>query len=157
MHACISTGILGLDIALGIGGIPRGRLIEIYGPEKCGKTALCLSILCEAQKSGGVAAFIDTDQTLDAGPRSSAGVDVQKLIYARPENALQAIEITRTLTRSGAFALVALDSVAGLLTVGIENPANSRGISPGGCSPRLFASWLSSPKKPVLPWYLPTS
>ncbi len=125
MDGFFSTGVLGLDIALGLGGIPRGHLVEIYGPEKCGKTALCLSILSEAQKSGGVAAFVDIDQTLDASRATRIGVDIQKLIYARPETALQAVEITRTLSRSGALALVVIDSVAGLLTLGVDSPENS--------------------------------
>lgn len=127
MNSVISTGILGLDIALGLGGIPRGRLVEIYGPEKCGKTALCLSILSEAQKSGSETAFVDVDQTLDVSRAARMGVDVQKVVYARPENALQAVEITRTLTRSGALSLVAIDSVAGLLTMGVDNPVNFKG------------------------------
>jgi recombination protein RecA len=127
MNSVISTGILGLDIALGLGGIPRGRLVEIYGPEKCGKTALCLSILSEAQKSGSETAFVDVDQTLDVSRAARMGVDVQKVVYARPENALQAVEITRTLTRSGALSLVAIDSVAGLLTMGVGNPVNFKG------------------------------
>jgi recombination protein RecA len=129
MTAFISTGILGLDIALGGEGIPRGQLTEIYGPEKCGKTAICLLAVSEAQKSGGTAAFVDIDQTLDAARAARLGVDAQKLIYARPENTHQAVEITRTLTRSGALALVVVDSVTGLLMLGDENPENARGAS----------------------------
>jgi recombination protein RecA len=129
MTAFIPTGVLGLDIALGGGGIPRGQLAEIYGPEKCGKTALCLLVVSEAQKSGGTAAFVDIDQTLDAARAARLGVDTQKLIYARPENTHQAVEISRTLTRSGALALLVIDSVTGLLTLGGENPKNARGGS----------------------------
>jgi recombination protein RecA len=129
MTAYISTGVLGLDIALGFGGIPRGQLTEIYGPEKCGKTALCLLLVSEAQKSGNTAAFIDIDQTLDAARAAQLGIDVQKLIYARPENDHQAVEIARTLTRSSALALVVIDSVTGLLALGGENPKNTRGGS----------------------------
>jgi recombination protein RecA len=125
MNHILSTGILGLDIALGSGGIPRGRLVEIYGPEKCGKTALCLSILSEVQKWHGAVAFIDTDQTLDASRAAYMGIDVQKVMYSRPENAVQAIEITRTLAHSGAIDLVILDSVAGLLMLGAQSPPNS--------------------------------
>lgn len=126
MAAFISTGVIGLDITLGSGGIPRGRLSEIYGPEKCGKTALCLLIAAEAQKSGYTAAFIDIDQTLDAGRASRLGVDVHKLIYARPENVRAAGEMARTLIRSGALALVVIDSVTGLLTLDDQNQVNSR-------------------------------
>jgi recombination protein RecA len=129
MTAFIPTGVLGLDIALGGGGIPRGQLAEIYGPEKCGKTALCLLVISEAQKSGGTAAFVDIDQTLDAARAVHLGVDAQKLIYVRPENTHQAVEISRTLTRSGALALLVIDSVAGLLTLGGENPEKARGGS----------------------------
>jgi recombination protein RecA len=129
MTAVISTGLLGLDIALGCGGIPRGYLTEIYGPEKCGKTALCLLTVTEAQKSGYTAAYVDIDQTVDASRAARLGVDVQKVIYARPENAHQAAEITRTLTRSGAFTLVVFDSITGLLTLGGENPENAPGNS----------------------------
>jgi len=129
MATYISTGMIGLDIALGGEGIPRGQLAEIYGPEKCGKTGLCLLVVSEAQKSGGTAAFVDIDQTLDAARAARLGVDAPKLIYARPENIPQAVEITRTLTRSGALALVVVDSVAGLLTLGDESPENTRGAS----------------------------
>jgi recombination protein RecA len=127
MNTTLSTGIIGLDIALGSGGLPRGRLTEIFGPEKCGKTALCLSILSEAQKCGSETAWIDADQTLDPSRAARAGVDIQKLFYARPENAHQALDITRTLTHTGAFELVVLDSVAGLLTLGVESTPNSQG------------------------------
>jgi recombination protein RecA len=129
MIAFIPTGVLGLDIALGGGGIPRGQLAEIYGPEKCGKTALCLLAVSEAQKSGGIAAFVDIDQTLVTERAARLGVDTQKLIYARPENTRQAAEISRTLVRSGALALLVIDSVTGLLTLGTENPENTRGRS----------------------------
>ena len=127
--AFIPTGVLGLNIALGGGGIPRGQLAEIYGPEKCGKTALCILVVSEAQKSGGTAAFVDIDQTLVAARAARLGVDTQKLIYARPENTHQAVEISRTLARSGALALLVIDSVTGLLTLEGENPENTRGGS----------------------------
>src|SRR3972149_3588652 len=129
MTTFIPTGVLGLDIALGGGGIPRGQLTEIYCPEKCGKTALCLLVVSEAQKTGHTAAYVDIDQTLDAGRATRLGVDAQKLIVARPENSHQAVEITRTLTRSGALTLLVIDSVAGLLTLGGESPENARGGS----------------------------
>jgi recombination protein RecA len=123
----ISTGLLGLDIALGSGGLPRGHLSEIYGPEKCGKTALCLLVVSEAQKSGLSAAFVDIDQTLDAMRAARLGINPQELILARPENAQQAVEMARTLTRSGAFALVVVDSITGLLTLEREKKENTHG------------------------------
>lgn len=123
----ISTGIVGLDIALGQGGIPRGRLTEIFGPEKAGKTSLCLSIVSEVQKEGDAAAYVDIDQTLDASRASRLGIDIHKLIYARPGNALQALEITQTLTRSGELAVVVVDSVAGLLIMGAGSSVYTRG------------------------------
>jgi recombination protein RecA len=129
MTAVFSTGILGLDIALESGGIPHGHLTEIYGPEKCGKTALCLMITAEAQKCGGTAAFVDIDQTLDVARAVRLGVDIQKLIYVRPENAGQATDITLTLARSGALSLMVLDSVTGLLALSGETPENARGSS----------------------------
>jgi recombination protein RecA len=130
MQASISTGFLGLDIAIGPSRIPRGHLAEIYGPEKCGKTALCLSICSEAQKSAGTTAYIDIDQTLDASRAACFGVDLQQLIYARPESTFQALEVSRILARSGALALVVIDSVNGLLLLGNEGSENARG-NPG--------------------------
>lgn len=134
MDRIITTGVLGLDVALG-DGLPHGRIVEIYGPEKCGKTALCLSILSGMQKSGGVAAYVDIDQTLDASRAARFGIEVQKVIYARPENALQAIEITRMLARSGGLDLIVVDSVAGLMTYGVYSPVKSGGNS----ASRLFS------------------
>ena len=125
MNSIFSTGILGLDIALASGGIPRGCLVEIFGPEKCGKTALCLSILSEVQKLGGQTAFIDLDQTLDPSHVERLGINSQKVIYSRPENARQATDIARTLTRTGAIDLLVFDSITCLLAMGVQIPGKS--------------------------------
>ncbi len=111
----IPTGSLGLDIALGIGGIPRGRITEIYGPEMSGKTTLCHHIIAEAQKTGGVAAFVDTEHALDPGYAARCGVDVDNLYISQPDDAEQALEIAEALVRSGAVDVVVIDSVAALV------------------------------------------
>ncbi|HAL62778.1 MAG TPA: recombinase RecA [Chloroflexi bacterium] len=111
----ISTGSLGLDIALGIGGIPRGRISEIYGPEMSGKTTLCYHIIAEAQKTGGVAAFIDTEHAMDPGYAAKCGVDIESLYISQPDDGEQALEITEALVRSGAVDVVVIDSVAALV------------------------------------------
>lgn len=111
----ISTTSLGLDIALGIGGIPRGRITEIYGPEMSGKTTLCHHIIAEAQKTGGVAAFIDTEHAMDPGYAAKCGVDVDSLYISQPDDAEQALEIAEALVRSGALDVVVIDSVAALV------------------------------------------
>ncbi|MFZ1683313.1 MAG: recombinase RecA [Candidatus Zixiibacteriota bacterium] len=110
----VSTGSLGLDHALGVWGIPRGRVTEIFGPESSGKTTLTLHIIAEAQKVGGVAAFIDAEHALDANYAKSLGVDVSNLLISQPDNGEQALEITETLVRSGAVDIVVVDSVAAL-------------------------------------------
>jgi recombination protein RecA len=110
----VSTGSLGLDIALGIGGIPRGRVIEVYGPESSGKTTLALHIVSEVQKKGGVAAFVDAEHALDVGYAKKLGVDVAELLVSQPDTGEQALEITDTLVRSGAVDIVVIDSVAAL-------------------------------------------
>jgi recombination protein RecA len=110
----VSTGSLGLDIALGIGGLPRGRVIEIYGPESSGKTTLTLHVVAEVQKAGGVAAFIDAEHALDIGYAKKLGVDVAELLVSQPDTGEQALEITDTLVRSGAVDVVVIDSVAAL-------------------------------------------
>ncbi|MEN8240377.1 MAG: recombinase RecA [Chloroflexota bacterium] len=111
----IPTGCLSIDIALGVGGIPRGRVTEIYGPESSGKTTLCLHIIAEAQKLGGAAAFIDMEHALDPAYAKVLGVDVDNLIIAQPDMGEQALEITETLVRSGAVDIVVVDSVAALV------------------------------------------
>ena len=110
----ISTGSLGLDIALGIGGIPKGRIIEVYGPESSGKTTLALQIVAECQKSGGICAFIDAEHALDVTYAKRLGVDVENLLVSQPDFGEQALEILETLTRSGGVDLIVIDSVAAL-------------------------------------------
>jgi recombination protein RecA len=110
----ISTGSLGLDVALGIGGVPRGRVVEIYGPESSGKTTLTLHVIAEAQKMGGTAAFVDAEHALDPAYASKLGVNVDDLLVSQPDTGEQALEITDTLVRSGAVDVVVVDSVAAL-------------------------------------------
>lgn len=110
----ISSGSLGLDIALGVGGYPRGRVIEIYGPESSGKTTLTLHAIAEAQKAGGIAAFIDAEHAFDKDYAKNLGVDTDNLIISQPDNGEQALEITDNLIRSGAIDIVVIDSVAAL-------------------------------------------
>src|SRR5690554_2219004 len=110
----IPSGSLGLDIALGIGGYPRGRIIEVYGPESSGKTTLTLHAIAEAQKAGGIAAFIDAEHAFDRSYAEKLGVDVENLIISQPDNGEQALEITDNLIRSGAIDIVIVDSVAAL-------------------------------------------
>jgi recombination protein RecA len=112
--AVISTGSLGLDIALGIGGLPRGRVVEIYGPESSGKTTLALHVLAEAQKKGGICGFIDAEHALDPVYAGKLGVKVQDLLISQPDTGEQALEITDTLVRSGAIDVLVIDSVAAL-------------------------------------------
>ena len=110
----IPSGSLGLDIALGIGGYPRGRVIEVYGPESSGKTTLTLHAIAEAQKAGGIAAFIDAEHAFDRSYAEKLGVDVENLIISQPDNGEQALEITDNLIRSGAIDIIVIDSVAAL-------------------------------------------
>src|SRR6188508_730490 len=111
----ISTGSLGLDIALGIGGVPCGRVIEIYGPESSGKTTLALQIVAEAQKSGGMGAYIDAEHALDLGYAQKLGVKTDDLLVSQPDHGEQALEIAETLVRSGAIDVLVVDSVAALV------------------------------------------
>ena len=111
----ISTGSLGLDIALGIGGLPRGRIIEVYGPESSGKTTLALHVVAEAQKKGGTCAFIDAEHALDPSYASKLGVNVDELLISQPDAGEQALEIADTLVRSGAIDVLVIDSVAALV------------------------------------------
>lgn len=110
----ISTGCLSLDAAIGIGGVPRGRIIEIYGPESSGKTTVCLQVIAEAQHNGGLAAFVDTEHALDVNYAQRLGVDLNNLLLSQPEFGEQALEIVETLVRSGAIDVVVVDSVAAL-------------------------------------------
>ncbi len=111
----ISTGSIALDIALGVGGVPRGRVIEIYGPEAGGKTTLSLQIVAQAQKAGGVAAFIDAEHALDPAYASKLGVDIDNLLVSQPDSGEQALEIAEKLVRSGAVDIIVIDSVAALV------------------------------------------
>jgi recombination protein RecA len=109
------TGSLGLDLALGVGGLPRGRVVEIYGPESSGKTTLALECIAEAQKMGGIGAFIDAEHALDAGYARKLGVNVEDLLISQPDNGEQALEIAETLVQSGAIDVLVIDSVAALV------------------------------------------
>jgi recombination protein RecA len=110
----ISTGSLSLDIALGTGGLPRGRVVEIYGPESSGKTTLAIHAIAEAQKSGGIAAFIDAENAFDSSYAKKLGVDIENLLVSQPDNGEQALEIAENLIRSGAIDIIVIDSVAAL-------------------------------------------
>ena len=110
----IPTGSLGMDVALGVGGYPRGRVVEIYGPESSGKTTLTLHAIAEAQKNGGIAAFIDAEHAFDRYYAENLGVDIENLIISQPDNGEQALEITDNLIRSGAIDIIVIDSVAAL-------------------------------------------
>ncbi|MBQ3462949.1 MAG: recombinase RecA, partial [Clostridia bacterium] len=111
----ISTGSLALDMALGVGGLPRGRIVEIYGPESSGKTTVALHVVAEAQKMGGEAAFIDAEHALDPVYAKNLGVDIDNLIVAQPDNGEQALDIAEALVRSGALDVIVIDSVAALV------------------------------------------
>ena len=111
----IPTGALALDIALGVGGIPRGRIVEVFGPESSGKTTLCLHVVAEAQKRGGIAAVIDVEHALDPVYAGRLGVDVDNLLISQPDDAESALEIAEALVRSGAVDVIVVDSVAALV------------------------------------------
>jgi len=113
--AVIPTGSLSLDLALGVGGVPRGRIVEIYGPEASGKTTLCLHIIAEAQQAGGTAAFIDAEHALDPARAQAIGVNLDDLLMAQPDSGEQALEIAETLIRSGSIDVLVIDSVAALV------------------------------------------
>jgi recombination protein RecA len=111
----ISTGAVALDVALGIGGLPRGRIVEIYGPESSGKTTVALHVIAEAQRNGGIAAFVDAEHALDPVYARNLGVDIDNLLISQPDTGEQALEITETLVRSGAVDVIVIDSVAALV------------------------------------------
>ena len=113
--AVIPTGAISFDAALGVGGFPRGRVVEIFGPESSGKTTIALQVIAEAQKSGGLAAFVDAEHALDPGYAKKLGVDVDNLLVSQPDYGEQALEITETLVRSGAVDVLVVDSVAALV------------------------------------------
>lgn len=136
----ISTGSLGLDIALGIGGLPKGRIIEIYGPESSGKTTLAIHAIAEAQKKGGIAAFIDAEHAFDKFYAQKLGVDVENLLISQPDNGEQGLEIADNLIRSGAIDIIVIDSVAALVPKGeIEG---EMGDSKMGLQARLMSQAL---------------
>jgi recombination protein RecA len=136
----ISTGCIQLDIALGVGGIPRGRIIEIYGPESSGKTTLTLHCIAEAQKAGGVAAFIDAEHAFDASYARKLGVDIEALLVSQPDTGEQALDICETLVRSGAIDLIVVDSVAALVPQAEIN--GEMGDSHMGLQARLMSQAL---------------
>jgi recombination protein RecA len=135
----ISTGILPLDVALGVGGVPRGRVVEIFGPEGGGKTTIALHILAEAQKAGGLAAFIDAEHALDPHLAASLGVDTANLYMSQPDSGEQAFYIIDTLVRSGAFALVVVDSVAALTPQAEIDGKMGEGANQVGLQARLMS------------------
>ena len=136
----VSTGSLGLDIALGIGGLPRGRVIEIYGPESSGKTTLALHAVAEAQKKGGIAAYIDAEHALDPIYAKKLGVDIDEMLISQPDTGEQALEITDTLVRSGGIDIIVIDSVAALTPR--ADIAGEMGDSLPGLQARLMSQAL---------------
>jgi recombination protein RecA len=136
----ISTGSLGLDIALGIGGLPRGRVVEIYGPESSGKTTLTLHCIAEAQRAGGIAAFIDAEHAFDKTYAEKLGIDTENLLISQPDNGEQALEIAEHLIRSGAIDIIVIDSVAALVPKG--ELEGEMGESKMGLQARLMSQAL---------------
>ncbi len=136
----ISTGSLGLDMALGVGGIPRGRVIEIYGPESSGKTTLSMHCIAEAQKAGGLAAFIDAEHAFDKLYAEKLGIDIENLLISQPDNGEQALEIAEHLIRSGAIDIIVIDSVAALVPKG--ELEGEMGDSKMGLQARLMSQAL---------------
>ncbi|EKB48217.1 recombinase RecA [Cecembia lonarensis] len=136
----ISTGSLGLDMALGVGGIPRGRVIEIYGPESSGKTTLTMHCIAEAQKAGGLAAFIDAEHAFDKTYAEKLGIDIENLLISQPDNGEQALEIAEHLIRSGAIDIIVIDSVAALVPKG--ELEGDMGDSKMGLQARLMSQAL---------------
>lgn len=136
----ISTGSLGLDIALGIGGVPRGRVTEIYGPESSGKTTLAMHCIAEAQKKGGIAAIVDAEHAFDRGYAEKLGIDTENLLISQPDNGEQALEIAEHLIRSGAIDIIVIDSVAALVPKG--ELEGEMGDSKMGLQARLMSQAL---------------
>lgn len=136
----ISTGSLGLDMALGVGGVPRGRVIEIYGPESSGKTTLSMHCIAEAQKAGGLAAFIDAEHAFDKSYAEKLGIDIENLLISQPDSGEQALEITEHLIRSGAIDIIVIDSVAALVPKG--ELEGEMGDSKMGLQARLMSQAL---------------
>ena len=138
--AAISTGSLGLDIALGVGGLPRGRVVEIYGPESSGKTTLTMHAIAEAQKAGGLAAFIDAEHAFDKSYAEKLGIDTENLLISQPDSGEQALEIAEHLIRSGAIDIIVIDSVAALVPRG--ELEGEMGDSKMGLQARLMSQAL---------------
>ena len=136
----ISTGSLGLDLALGVGGIPKGRVIEVYGPESSGKTTLSMHCIAEAQKKGGLAAFVDAEHAFDKSYAEKLGIDTENLLISQPDNGEQALEITEHLIRSGAIDIIVIDSVAALVPRG--ELEGEMGDSKMGLQARLMSQAL---------------
>ena len=136
----ISTGSLGLDLALGIGGVPRGRIVEVYGPESSGKTTLTMHCIAEAQKAGGLAAFIDAEHAFDKAYAEKLGIDTENLLISQPDNGEQALEIAEHLIRSGAIDIIVIDSVAALVPKG--ELEGDMGDSKMGLQARLMSQAL---------------
>ena len=136
----ISTGSIGLDIALGVGGVPRGRVVEIYGPESSGKTTLTMHCIAEAQKAGGLAAFIDAEHAFDKVYAEKLGIDTENLLISQPDNGEQALEIAEHLIRSGAIDIIVIDSVAALVPKG--ELEGEMGESKMGLQARLMSQAL---------------
>ncbi|MEQ9009282.1 MAG: recombinase RecA, partial [Ekhidna sp.] len=136
----ISTGSLSLDMALGVGGIPRGRIIEVYGPESSGKTTLAMHCIAEAQKAGGMAAIIDAEHAFDKGYAEKLGIDTENLLISQPDNGEQALEIAEHLIRSGALDIIVIDSVAALVPRG--ELEGEMGDSKMGLQARLMSQAL---------------
>lgn len=138
--AAISTGSLGLDLALGVGGLPRGRIVEIFGPESSGKTTVALHTIAEAQKSGGIAAFIDAEHAFDKTYAEKLGINTENLLISQPDNGEQALEIAENLIRSGAIDVIVIDSVAALVPKG--ELEGEMGDSKMGLQARLMSQAL---------------
>ena len=136
----ISTGSIGLDLALGVGGIPKGRVIEVYGPESSGKTTLSMHCIAEAQKKGGLAAFVDAEHAFDKSYAEKLGIDTENLLISQPDNGEQALEITEHLIRSGAIDIIVIDSVAALVPRG--ELEGEMGDSKMGLQARLMSQAL---------------
>jgi recombination protein RecA len=157
----ISTGAINLDAAIGIGGVPRGRITEIYGPESSGKTTLTLHLAANVQRAGGVAAYVDAEHALDVEYAKKLGVDIDNLLVSQPDTGEQALEIVEILVRSGAVDLVVIDSVAALVPK--QEIEGEMGDSHMGLQARLMsqalrsASWPAPSTGPIAPWCSSTS
>jgi recombination protein RecA len=153
----LSTGSLSLDIALGVGGLPRGRVVEIYGPEASGKTTLALHVIAEAQKKGGIAAFIDAEHALDVHYAKKLGVNTDELLISQPDSGEQALEITEILVRSSAVDVIVIDSVAALVPKaeieGEMGDAHMGRFKPGSC-PRPCESLRPPSASLTRSWFL---